>query len=253
MADQDPFERLHKMSTTAGVGAGDYVAISGTAIASVLFGVASVTVLFGGWFLLAIPLAGVALAIVAWVQVSRSAGTLTGRGLAAIGLLLSLGLGGYQGGRTATDYRNGRTSRRQIVQLVHDFGQDLATERYANAYSKFDADFRNQVPMATFEGLWRSVHKHQLLGTLTGVEWNGLLQFTTDVTHDQPTASGMVLVEFNHSPESARTDMFFRQIDGRWFIDRMPQFFAPNQQPGAPTSANPARTSGQPLGPPRPR
>ena len=54
------------MSTTAGVGAGDYVAINGTAIAAVLLGVLSVIVLFDYRLFLLVPLAGVVCAVLAW-------------------------------------------------------------------------------------------------------------------------------------------------------------------------------------------
>src|SRR3989442_50419 len=95
----DPFLKLHKMSTTAGLGSGDYVAINGTAIASLLLGIASALVLFGAHLLLLIPLAGVVCGILAFRQIADSNGTQTGRGLAAVGLLLSLGFGGFSIGK----------------------------------------------------------------------------------------------------------------------------------------------------------
>ena len=92
--DADPFAHLHKMSTTAGLGSGDYVAINGTAIAAILLGVCSALVLFNSLIFLLIPLLGVIAAIVAFKQISASNGTQTGREVAAIGMLLSfLGLG----------------------------------------------------------------------------------------------------------------------------------------------------------------
>ena len=83
------------MSTTAGLGSGDYVAINGAAIASILIGVGSAIVLFDSKMLLVVPLAGIVCAILAWVQISQSNGTQTGRAVAAIGMLLSLGFGGF--------------------------------------------------------------------------------------------------------------------------------------------------------------
>ena len=255
----DPFERLHKMSTTAGVGAGDYVAISGTAVAAVLLGLATATVLFGNPFLLAVPVAGVAVAILALVRIHQSNGTLSGRGLAFAGLLLSLGLGGYQGGRTAQAWSRNRSAESQVVALVRDFGSDVATGRFAQAYDRCDADFRGQVALPTFTALWQSVREHGTLGTLVGVDWNGRLQFGSDLTRDEPIASGMVFVKFDKSPEPARTDMFFRQVDGRWMVDRIPQFFPPSDaqgKAGGPSTGTPRATARQlrtgPLGPPKP-
>ena len=54
------------MSTTAGLGSGDYVAINGTAIIAILLGVASAIVLFDSKMLLIVPLAGVVCAILAF-------------------------------------------------------------------------------------------------------------------------------------------------------------------------------------------
>src|SRR3954469_7316845 len=98
-AADDPFLKLHKMSTTAGLGSGDYVAINGTAIAALLLGIASALVLFGLHLLLLIPLAGLVCAILAFRQITDNNGTQTGRGLAAVGLVLSIGFGGFSIGK----------------------------------------------------------------------------------------------------------------------------------------------------------
>jgi hypothetical protein len=252
----DPFERLHKMSTTAGVGSGDYVAISGAAIAAVLLGVASLTVLFNTPLLMLIPLAGVTVAAVAWVQVGRSNGTLTGRGLVVIGLLLSAGLGLYQGGVMAVAYAGSVSARRQVVQLIRDFGQDIVAERYKEAYARCDDQFHEKVSLPQFEGNWRMYRHNGNLGNLTGLDWNGLMTFETEVISGDRTAGGMVLLQFSGSTEAFRTGMFFRVVDGTWKIDAMPQLFAPPQQPqaGAPTRPRgPAPTGPQVYGPPKPK
>ncbi len=91
----DALSRLARMSTTAGVGSGDYVAINTLAIASTLLGLGSMIVpLLGPYLLQIIPLAAIVTALVAWRQIKRSNGTQTGRGLAAAGILLALLFGG---------------------------------------------------------------------------------------------------------------------------------------------------------------
>ena len=85
--------RLKKMSTTAGVGSQEYVAISPLAIVTVLTGVASVLAFLAD-VLLVVPLVAVVCGIIAWRQVRSSNGTQTGIGLAALGMLLALLLGG---------------------------------------------------------------------------------------------------------------------------------------------------------------
>ena len=90
-AAPDPFLSLHKMSTTAGLGSADYVAINGTALATIILGIASAVVLFDNNLLLLIPLAAVVCGVLAFVQITQSNGTQTGKLLVVAGVLLALG------------------------------------------------------------------------------------------------------------------------------------------------------------------
>ena len=94
--ENDALSGLRKMSTTAGVGTGDYVAINTLAIASTLLGLGSMIVpLLSDLDLLQIiPLAAIITAVVAWRQIQRSNGTQSGKGLAAAGIVLALLIGG---------------------------------------------------------------------------------------------------------------------------------------------------------------
>src|SRR5213596_2432440 len=92
--DDDPLAHLHKMSTTAGLGSGDYVAVNGAAVFALLLGLASALALLDE-LLLVIPLTGIIIAMVARRQIRQSNGTQTGRGLVALGVLLMLVFGGY--------------------------------------------------------------------------------------------------------------------------------------------------------------
>src|SRR5207237_7613213 len=85
--------QLHRMSTTAGVTNVGYVAVNHTAIVAVLLGLASALAFFG-WLLLIVPVVGIIFAIFAVRQINDSSGTQTGKGLAYVGLLLCLLLGG---------------------------------------------------------------------------------------------------------------------------------------------------------------
>ena len=254
--EDDPFQRLHKMSITAGLGSGDYVAISGLAIAAVLLGVASAVVLFHVRLLLVIPIAGVVCAVLAWRQVGQSNGTLTGRGLAVLGLALSLGLGGFEGSQVVMAWTSSRSERDQVISLIRGFGQDIVAGRFPQAYDRCDDEFHHNVSLARFEGTWRQVRQSKLLGNMTGTDWNGLLNFDADPVTGQPIGGGMVLIHFDSSPEPVRTDMFFKYGDHGWVIDRIPEFFpAPTaQQPPGGASKGPSGPTGKPqvYGPPRP-
>src|SRR3954462_15428509 len=96
--DDDPIAHLHKMSTTAGLGSGDYVAVNAVAVVAALAGLAS-TLALADNVLFLIPLVGVVLAIIPLMQISHSNGTQPGRAIAVGGLILSLLFTGLVGAR----------------------------------------------------------------------------------------------------------------------------------------------------------
>ncbi len=257
-AGDDPFLRLHKMSITAGLGSGDYVAISGLSIAAVLLGVGSLLVLFHVHLLLLVPLAGLVCGVLAFVQIGRSNGTLTGRGLALLGLVLSLGLGGYEGSQVVIAWQKARADQTQVIDLIHRLGDDVVAGNYQDAYDLCDPDLRSYVTRPVFEGVWQNVRHSALLGTMIGLDWNGQLTFENDPLTNQRVAGGMVFIKFNSSPEPVRTDMVFRAGDHGWRVSRIPQFFVPPGQqqaaPGPSGPKGPSAPAGKPqtFGPPRP-
>src|SRR5438270_13041568 len=80
------FAHLHKMSTTAGLGSGDYVAVNIPSVIAILLGIGSSLCLLDPYFLV-VPLAGVICSIMALVQIQRSNKTQTGTLLAIGGLV----------------------------------------------------------------------------------------------------------------------------------------------------------------------
>src|SRR6478609_7278380 len=88
--DDDPLARLHKMSTTAGLGTTDYVAINALAVASVFLGLASLLAMLDP-LLLALPVLAIGCSIWALTQIRHSGGTQSGASLAILGLLLAVG------------------------------------------------------------------------------------------------------------------------------------------------------------------
>src|SRR5688572_29594402 len=99
--DDDPLAHLHKMSTTAGLGSGEYVAVNGAAVFALLLGLASMLALLEE-VLLVIPLTAVIVGIIAWRQINQSNGTQTGKGLVAIAMLFAVGFGGFVVARETT-------------------------------------------------------------------------------------------------------------------------------------------------------
>src|SRR5947208_762197 len=83
-SDPDPLAHLHKMSTTAGLGTTEYVAINPLSVATIFLGLASALALLDNT-LLAVPALTVIAAIVSLRQISHSGGTQGGKGLAILG------------------------------------------------------------------------------------------------------------------------------------------------------------------------
>jgi hypothetical protein len=224
-ADADPFLQLHKMSTTAGLGSADYVAINGTALASVLLGIVSAFMLLNSAVLLVLPVAGTFCGLLALRQINHSNGTQTGRGLAGVGLLLSLGFGGFYSVGQTVDAIRSRADRNQIVALIDQFGQLISRNDYHGAYNLCDQRFQQRVTEATFIQRWKTAGGSPLIGSITSMEWNQLLDFSDDpVTRDR-LASSMVMIHFAKVAGVDREGTVFRKIDGQWWIDDMPGMF----------------------------
>jgi hypothetical protein len=250
--DPDPFLHLHKMSTTAGLGSGDYVAINGTAVVCLLLGAASAFVLFDSHIFLLFPLVGLLTGILAWSQISKSNGTETGREVAAIGLLLSVGFGGYAGVMGVYNTVRSHADEQQIVSQVKKLGDLIKAEDYTDAYALFDSQFRKHVSKADFETGWRRMSASPILGNVQSIDWNQLLEFTVDPVSDARLASGMMLFKLKPA-EPLRINMILRNEEGNWLIDQIPQIFS-TEPAAAPKQQQ--KNSSKPLpfiGPPAPQ
>jgi hypothetical protein len=236
-SERDPLASLHKMSTTAGLGSQDYVAINSVSIVSILLGLASALVMLSK-ILLILPLAGIICGIVAWVQIRRSNGTQTGLILAIGGIVLSIGLAGYAIGMEATAYWRGEADRQQIVKLIDQFSgivqnADTNPASLKEAYQLFDQTFQQRESEASFISRWKSLQN--TLGAIKSFRWNGAnLPFDTDPATGDPTAAAQVIIEFKDpkNPEGRYT-MTFRKTDNVWKVDNFPILF-PEQPPGGP-------------------
>jgi hypothetical protein len=229
-AEADPFLQLHKMSTTAGLGSGDYVAINGTSLAAILLGIASAFMLLNSPVLLVLPIAGAFCGFLAFRQISDSNGTQTGRGLAGVGLLLSLGFGGFYTVTQSVDALRNRSDRNQVIALIDQFGQFIKKGDYHSAYNLCDQRLQQRVPETTFTERWKATNSSPLVGSITSMEWNQLLDFNDDpVTRDR-LATTLVMIHFAKVSGVDRQGTIFRKIDSQWWIDDIPGMF-PAEQP----------------------
>jgi hypothetical protein len=232
-ADTDPLLHLHKMSTTAGLGTQEYVAINVTAVVAALFGVASMLAMINN-ILLIIPIVGAVLAFVALAQIRNSNGTQTGKGLAIIGLLLC---GGITAGLICTKMVEGihRTQdQRSIAGICDQFGSLVAQRKYDDAYALFDADFQDRFKLDQFKIRLASLQENKVSPPIDEITWNGLIQFQTD-EGGSDTAETVMKLHYKGMTGDARAGARFRKTEGGpWKINNIPDLFPPPATPAAP-------------------
>jgi hypothetical protein len=243
---KDPLSGLYKMSTTAGLGSADYVAINATSIVALLLGVASILCLIFGTGLLVVPVAAVICAVIAWRQISNSSGTQSGRILAIGGLALALVFGGMQLVRSAQAAARQRADEAELNAVISTFGDAIKAHNYDAAYALFSEAFSRQVPKADFVQKWKPLENHPTLGALKSVEGNGAFSFEFDSASDLRYAVTLLVLTFEKAQTPSRFDVVFRRQGDKWVIENIPTLF--NQQPPAP--GGPGGPGGGPPGAP---
>ena len=185
--------------------------------------------------LLVIPAVAIVLAIVAFVQIRNSNGTQTGRGLAALGLVLALGFIGLVGGRSLSDAFKNREDEKAIDSLIIKLDELLVAHKYDEAYQMFDDKFTERFKQPDFVGIW----KHIVEGSkdykgMTGMHPNNRMEFEVNADTGQKRGIEMTIMEFG--PNSTRIPfVFVQEPDGTWKITDIPDLFKQQQPPpGAP-------------------
>ena len=263
----DPLTGLRKMSTTAGVGLSDYVAINPIAIASTLLGLGSVLVPVLDYnFLLIIPIAAVVTAIIAWRQIRRSNGTQTGNGLALLGVVLAVLIGGGTVAAQVITTIRYKPDTDQVSAMVAKLGDEIRlanqeevlarpatpTSRpaltmgpqkrtaaeidheiamrrhYHTAYMMFSDKFRARVIEERFARKWSEMNFGGA-GGLKSMQWNGHIDYQSDTGSGAPVAELVAWIHLNNSQELIHEDMIFTKIAGPWEIDDIPSLFPPEK------------------------
>lgn len=223
----DPVTGLHRMSTTAGVGSQEYVAINAAAIVALLLGFGSLLALMDN-LLLIIPLAGVVVGIVALRQIRDSNGTQTGRGLALGGVVLSVLIaGGILATQLATHLRN-QADENAIRKVMAEFAQDMKENKYDEGYALFSDHFHDRVSKDQFTEMMRGRQSSKYgPGQIVGADWNGLMLFTSDPDSGTVSAEGMMKIRYERLPadNEVRYGTAFRKQVDQWKIDDIPEFF----------------------------
>ena len=218
---EDHLARLHKMSTTAGVTNVDYVAVNHTAIVAVLLGLLSLLSFFG-YLLLVIPIVGVVFAVIALRQIAASSGTQTGRGLALLGLLMSVVFGGAAIAREAIAVLKVKGDESRIASTLSQVGDAVRQGKYDDAYAHFDTDFKQRVTPELFKSRWQQIVEGTL-GKLEIFEWNGVTPYF-ESAEGHKMAATKVRTKFEKGTED-RFDVILRDNDGKWLISQLKGFF----------------------------
>lgn len=228
----DPISELHKMSRTAGLGLTEYVAINGAAVTAAILGVASSLAILAG-ILLVIPIVGIIFAVSAIRQISRSNGTQGGRVLAWGGLVLSLGFAGIVVGGEIREEVIHREDSTQLTQIIDQLSAAAKSGDMDKAYGLFSPQFQQRVDKERFSGILKSLQKNPVYGELEYMRWNDVrFQYEQLPNQEDRYANGAMLVKFDKSRDSLRTEMVFKNSGDGWKIYNIPSFF-PDQQPAA--------------------
>ncbi len=213
------------MSTTAGVGSGDYVAVNIPSVVAILLGIASSLCLLDPIFLL-VPLAGLICAIMSLLQIRRSGGTQTGTLLAVIGLLLALGFSGVVGFRELRDFLNDRRETAAIVDVISKFEADAKSSNWDDAYTLMDPKFTAAVPLKQYTDFWKSFEASPFYGHVASVVWNGHLVTGTDSVTGGRYARALVRIHYTKSAETQTVhEIAFHLDNGTWKIQQISSFF----------------------------
>ena len=231
-AQDDPIGHLHKMSTTAGLGSGDYVAVNPTSIFAIVLAVLSAATLLDEPVLLVLPLAGFIAAVVSLRQISRSNGTQTGSGLAITALLLSLAFGGFVLIRLATEGARTRSDRAAIGLIIQQLGENVKAGNFTGAYALFSPKFAARVDQATFSDKIKFMRDGPVYGKLKGADWAALAEFHTDESTGLRTAAAMIDLHFDKA-DDVPTEAIFRKVGDKWTFEDIPWIF-PTPKPQQP-------------------
>jgi hypothetical protein len=219
--------RLHKMSTTAGVGLGEYRAVNGLAVTSLVLGIAS----WMSWLhpmLFLLPVVGVVMGVLAIVQIRRSSGTQSGIGLAGTGIVLSMLLGGWAFTVSAGERHRVIEHRREIDAVAVEFGEALAAADYARAYRLTDTNFQREISLERFVSVFSS--ESGRLGGFHGAASNSLARVVVP-EEGPPTAEARLIIQIGLPDPFSQTVRLVRREEG-WRFTEFEAWFPRQGAPG---------------------
>lgn len=224
----DPLHNLYRMSRTAGLGSGDYVAINNTAIVALVLGFLSVFSLLYPIMLVAAA-AAVVCGIIAFVQVHSSNGTQSGRMLALGAILLGLALGGVSLGKVVIADWQHRQDEQAIDAMIKQLNEKIVAKDYAAAYdAMFTDDFKANFTKQGFAERWQSFGP--TYGNVLSIDWGHRADVESVPGTHEKRGVATSFVHFDKFSDPARQPMMFVERDGQWKIDGIGQLFEVQKQ-----------------------
>jgi hypothetical protein len=228
----DPLSHLHKMSTTAGLGSGDYVAVNGTAVFAVICGLASLLSLWHELFLIFPALTFIG-GIVAWRQINLSNGTQTGKGLVIVACVLAVLFGGGVFVRQINETIQTRDDRKAVGALVLNFGEAIRKGDTEAAWQMTGEQFKSRVTRERFDTEMKTLADHPVVGKLKGTSWNELVELQTDPSTRTQFASTGLQFDFEKGT-GFRENPVLKKVAGQWKIEAMNKIFPPPERGSPP-------------------
>lgn len=223
----DPLATLHKMSTTAGLGSTEYVAVNPTSIFTLILGFASALTLFGAAVLLVLPIVGIIAGVVSFRQIGRSNGTQTGRLLASAGMALAVAFCAVFGFRALAEYNADRRDADAIEQSITKLGEKLVAADYEGAYGLFSDRFHERITAQHFADVMRFIHENPTYGKLSKATWNRLAEFVVDEGTNTRLGTAVIILVFEKIPEIRQQAWFRKLPEGSWVLEDIPSLFPP--------------------------
>jgi hypothetical protein len=221
----DPFAHLHKMSTTAGVGSTEYVAVNLPAVVALLLGLATALCLLDPIFLV-IAVAALVMSVISIVQVRKSNGTQTGIGMASIAILLSLAFAGFKGYTVLDQYMIERRESAAINANITQFESLMKAGQYEKAYALTSPKFQEKTKAKDFEDFFKMLEGVPYYGHMKSMVWNGNVLIFTDQASGGRYARTIVRIAYEKAPESQRAhDVLLHRVGNDWKIEVISGYF----------------------------
>jgi hypothetical protein len=211
------------MSTTAGMGSGEYVEINPVAITSVILaGLSLLGIAFMPFLLLG--MLGIASGLLALFKIRRSNGTQGGKLIAVVGIALSLLISGGEGTRQWVIHSRNQADGNTIRGNVQQLGDYLAKRDYAKARSMFGRPFLDKIPQEAFDETFKSICGIKDYGDFQGLDANGAFGFST-LGDGTRMGSTMIQAKFSNKTLDFAPVEAIMDEQGRWIIYNIPDVF----------------------------